>query len=106
MRPMLDQAVSVSLPDRVYGLFGGTFDTVLALIEERKHLNGPNLWWPEDRAWFCASDIDEVSTYVGGSWDCIKEIQASCLETFEVRIDARLGPRADTINNGGDTINN
>ncbi|MEV0845440.1 hypothetical protein AB0J21_06035 [Streptomyces sp. NPDC049954] len=28
---------------------------------------GPNLWWPADRAWCVASEIDFSSTYVGGS---------------------------------------
>ncbi|MBA8962566.1 hypothetical protein [Rhodococcus opacus] len=26
---------------------------------------GPDLWWPQDRAWFVASDIDLMSTYIG-----------------------------------------
>ena len=26
----------------------------------------PNLWWPDDRTWCVASDIDLASTYVGG----------------------------------------
>ena len=106
MRPILEQAVCVSLPGRVYGLFSGSLDTVLALIEERKLLNGPNLWWPADKAWLCVSDIDEVSTYVGGSQACISEILASGLEAFEVEIDARIDPASDTVNQGGDTINN
>jgi len=29
-------------------------------------LDSPNLWWPEDRQWFVATDIDLDSTYVGG----------------------------------------
>lgn len=31
---------------------------------------GPNLWWPQDRAWFVATDIDLMSTYIGSSTDC------------------------------------
>lgn len=27
---------------------------------------GPGIWWPEDRAWFVASDVDLDSTYIGG----------------------------------------
>ncbi len=27
----------------------------------------PNLWWPADRQWFVATDIDLDSTYIGGS---------------------------------------
>ena len=34
----------------------------------------PNIWWPEDRAWCVASEIDLMSTYVGGSASCIKAL--------------------------------
>lgn len=27
----------------------------------------PTLWWPDDRAWFVHTEIDAMSTYVGGS---------------------------------------
>ncbi|HEX6236368.1 MAG TPA: hypothetical protein VFZ68_04190 [Acidimicrobiales bacterium] len=30
-------------------------------------LDGPNLWWADDRAWVVASEIDLAWTYVGGS---------------------------------------
>jgi hypothetical protein len=36
--------------------------------------DGPNLWWPDDRAWCVASEIDLPYTYVGGSKELIDEI--------------------------------
>jgi hypothetical protein len=27
----------------------------------------PHMWWPEDRSWFVATEVDAASTYVGGS---------------------------------------
>jgi len=52
----------------------------------------PNLWWPNDRAWFVATEIDLVSTYVGGRADLVRAIVASPdLEAFEVAAD---GPYA------------
>jgi hypothetical protein len=35
-----------------------------------------NLWWPADRTWLVATDIDLMTTYVGGSRDCIDELLA------------------------------
>jgi hypothetical protein len=31
-----------------------------------RELSGPNPWWPEDRAWCVATEIDLPYTYVGG----------------------------------------
>jgi hypothetical protein len=45
----------------------------------------PNMWWPDDRAWCVASDIDLPSTYVGGSRGCIDRlIRAPELNAAEV----------------------
>ena len=93
-------AVSIRLPGRVYRLFGGTLDSALELLDEGEPAPGPSLWWPEDRAWFVGTDIDDVSSYVGGSRACISEILASGMETFEVSPDARVDMGADTINGG------
>jgi hypothetical protein len=40
------------------------------------HLEGPNLWWPDDRSWCVASEIDFPYTYVGGSKPLIEDILA------------------------------
>ncbi|NMO50685.1 hypothetical protein HH310_05680 [Actinoplanes sp. TBRC 11911] len=34
----------------------------------------PNLWWPADRTWCIATDIDLDSSYIGGSETCIDTI--------------------------------
>lgn len=49
------------------------------------HLDGPNLWWPDDRSWVVGSEIDLDSTYVAGSLSLIQAIMADPrLETVEV----------------------
>lgn len=88
---------------RVYGCFRASIGAVLDLTNERTYLAAPNLWWPEDRAWFVATDVDDTSTYVGGSRACIAAILNSSLEAFEVAGDARIDEGADTINRGGET---
>jgi hypothetical protein len=49
------------LPGRDYLLYRGSFAQVPGWMQ------GPNLWWPVDRAWCVASEIDLPWTFVGGS---------------------------------------
>jgi hypothetical protein len=51
----------------------------------------PNLWWPHDRAWCVASEIDFSSTYVGGSDD----LAAKLLE--DERLEAMRVDEADRV---------
>src|SRR5436305_1319221 len=46
-------------------------------------LDGPNLWWPDDRSWCVATEIDLPWTYVGGSKALIEDVLA----------DERLGAK-------------
>lgn len=59
----------------------------------------PNLWWPADRAWCVATEIDLYDTYVGGSADCIARIlQCPGLEALPTTIETRVDAGADVIN--------
>ena len=61
--------------------------------------DSPNIWWPEDRAWCVATDIDLYDTYVGGSKECIEAILSNPdLEALPATLDARLDLGGDTIN--------
>ena len=40
------------------------------------HEQTPNLWWPEDRLWCVASEIDLAWTYVGGPTGLIENVIA------------------------------
>ncbi len=56
----------LELVSRAYLLLhGGVTD--VAEVEELLHDQSPNLWWPDDRAWCVATEIDFGWTYVGGS---------------------------------------
>lgn len=60
-----------------YLVFSGPLDSVMAFygyVGERHCGIPPNLWWPEDRAWCVASDIDTHDTIVGGSLACIDAV--------------------------------
>lgn len=103
MWPYLTGTYQLHQPVRVYGCFSSPIAAVLDLTDRGGYIfSGPNLWWPEDRAWFCATDIDDVCTYVGGSRACIATILDSGLEAFEIPPDFRIDPLADTLNQKGD----
>ena len=91
----------VRAPGRDYLLFSGPFDAVMAFLHRDGPFWGdsPNIWWPEDRAWCVATDIDLYDTYVGGSQGCIEAILNSPdLEALPTSLDARLDLGGDTIN--------
>jgi hypothetical protein len=57
------------------------------------------LWWPDDRAWCVATDIDLDTTYVGASRECVARLPAEPhLEVVPAQIDDGVGLGADTIN--------
>lgn len=67
----------VHLPYRDYFLYTGPVEAAVTLAR----LDGtggqcPNIWWPADRAWCVASEIDLEWTYVGGSRGLIDAILA------------------------------
>jgi hypothetical protein len=64
----------VQLPWRDYFLYSGPIDVALAFVDSEAQT--PNLFWPEDRAWCVASEIDLSSTYVGGSGRLADELVA------------------------------
>lgn len=58
-----------------------------------------NLWWPEDRSWCVATEIDFGWTYVGGSQALIDAV-VTCvdLEALPARV-------TDAVTFAGDTVN-
>lgn len=59
----------------------------------------PSLWWPEDRAWCVASDVDLQTTYLGASAACIDRLlHDDQLEVMPVTADQSVTLDADTIN--------
>jgi|SRR6476646_2552692 len=59
----------------------------------------PNLIWPEDRAWFVATEYDFDSTLVGGSRGLVDGLLGSSeLEVWEVDPEVSLQADADGVN--------
>ena len=102
LRPVRDPLVGVprlSGQHREYLIYFGSLDIVPSLSQYPPWGLSPNLWWPEDRAWCVATDVDGYDTFVGGSEACIERI-VNCpdLEALPVSIDSRIDGGADMVN--------
>ena len=53
----------VELPNRDYLLYCGPVEAALATVGLGGEHHVANLWWPQDRAWFVATEIDLAWTY-------------------------------------------
>ncbi len=88
------------LPGRAYFLaVGDVADARRSVYPEGFGHQSPSLWWPDDRAWCVATEIDLDSTYVGGSADCIAALLA------HPDIEALPAELADEITYAGDAVN-
>ena len=66
----------VRLPNRDYLLYTGPVEAVLTTDPLPGGDQAANLWWPADRAWCVASEIDLAWTYVGGPAGLIEQVLA------------------------------
>lgn len=53
------------------------------------HLS-PSLWWPEDRAWVVASEVDSDATHLGGSRSLADDLLRSGLAVTTVEPDVAI----------------
>lgn len=82
---------------RDYLVFTGPIEAALSFAEIGfTWFQSPAIWWPDDRAWCVATEIDMESTYVGGTDECVQALlEHSDLEVLPANIDARVGPAGD-----------
>jgi hypothetical protein len=91
--PRRADAARVNLPNRGYLLFTGSVRDAAGWED------GPNLWWPDDRAWCVASEIDLPYTYVGGSRELIDAIlKHPALEALPAELDDGITYDSDRLN--------
>lgn len=111
------QGPRVCLPNRDYLLYSGPTGAVTASVSLADSGQTPNLWWPEDRAWCVATEIDLASTYVGGPGAMVEQlltddrIEAIAVDASQPtwRVDERVellveGAINDLMNDGESTI--
>lgn len=89
----------IAMPQRPMVLLRGPLRAAGTAFSRLKWPEGASLWWPEDRRWCVATDIDLMTTYVGGSVECIDAVLADDrLESFAVGLDQTVHWRSDTLN--------
>jgi hypothetical protein len=96
-RELLASAPVFQVPERPMHLLQGP----LAAIEDFYEFcnEPPSLWWPADARWCVGTDIDLMTTYVGGSRRAIEALLADeQLEALPVSDDHSITWEADTIN--------
>jgi hypothetical protein len=62
---------------REYHLFSGPIGAVVDSSLPAMPYQSPSLWWPDDKAWIVASEIDLSWTYVGGPPEVIDRLIAA-----------------------------
>jgi hypothetical protein len=90
---------SLRLPGRDHLLVRGPVELAAENLAAEPAEQSANLWWPADRAWCVATDVDLMSTYVGGSAACLAELATTPdLEVVPAGPDDPVGYAADRIN--------
>jgi hypothetical protein len=93
----------VHLPGRDYLLLAGALEAALQIghwhSPEWFVPQSPNLFWPADRAWCVASEIDFDSTLLGGTTELVNAIlQTPGLDAWSVQPHDSLAHDADQFN--------
>ncbi len=89
----------LALPGREHLLVRGPVELAAANMAAEPTEQSANLWWPADRAWCIATDVDLMSTYVGCSAACLAELAATGgLEVLPASPDDPVTYAADRIN--------
>jgi hypothetical protein len=84
---------------REYWLLRGPVELAAANLAAEPSEQSANLWWPADRAWCVATDIDLMSTYVGGSEAAIEALLATPgVEAWPASAEDPVGFGADRVN--------
>jgi hypothetical protein len=90
---------TLSVPGREYWLLRGPVELAAANLAAEPSEQSANLWWPADRAWCVATDIDLMSTYVGGSQAAIAALLAvPGVDAWPASPQHPVGFDADRIN--------
>ena len=88
-------------PWRTYMLLQAPLEAVISGVFEGSAADdvSPAFWWPADRSWCVATEIDFKWTYVAGSEEAIEAVlQSAQLEALPAELLHRADYRSDTIN--------
>jgi hypothetical protein len=89
----------LELEHRAMVLFSGPLSAAMTSVERWPWEQSPSLWWPADRAWCVATDVDLMTTYVGASRRCVIAITTDPnLEALAISVDQGVTWDTDVIN--------
>jgi len=89
----------IAMPQRKMALLRGPLHAAGTAFLRMGWPDSASLWWPDDQTWCVATDIDLMSTYIGGSAQCIEAVLADeRLEAFAVTVDQTVHWQSDTLN--------
>ncbi|CAO5255702.1 hypothetical protein [Frankia sp. AgKG'84/4] len=87
-----DRPMRVGTPHRAYHLLSGPVSAA-PILPTPVEWRCASLWWPADRAWLVATEIDGYLTYVGASQAAIDAIRTDhALDAVAVRPDTPRDP--------------
>lgn len=86
----------VQFPHRSYLLYQGRLEDAMAWIDSQRQ--SPNLWWPADRSWCVATEIDLPWTYIGGSTGLAADLLS------DRRIEAQAAQADDPLHRTNDRL--
>ena len=91
---------TLKLPNRGYYLATGPLEAALDTVYGvRWDYQSASIWWPDDRAWCVATEIDLDWTYVGGSKECVAAVLSSAaLEALPAQLSDGVAYDSDPIN--------
>lgn len=95
-----DEGVStrITVPARSYLLTSGPIERALGSFTPASDQSA-NLWWPDDRAWIVATEIDFAWTYVGATKAVIEElVRDNRIEALEAQIPDHFTYDSDHVN--------
>jgi hypothetical protein len=96
---VLSTATLLRLPGRDHLLVRGPVELAAANMAAEPAEQSANVWWPADRAWCVATDVDLMSTYIGCPAACFDELVTTPrLEVVRAAPRDRVTYAADRLN--------
>jgi hypothetical protein len=87
------------MPQRPMALFAGPLRAITTSFDAPPFDQRAHLWWPDDRRWCVATDIDLMTTYVAGTIECVATVLADgALEALPVTVDQQVTWDSDAVN--------
>jgi hypothetical protein len=97
--PAIQAGVAFATPLREMKLLTGPLSALTELTDASGDHAYASVWWPDDRAWCVATDVDLLTTYVGGSRECIETlVRCPDMEAYEVPYDQGITWDSDALN--------